>query len=1250
MVILKNPKTGKYYIAPSPKSFYESPNKNSSGGSSGSSSQFSEEQIAQQKQTDKAIADWKAGKTTQQEAANIVTNIRRGGGSGSASNPAKQAAYAASEIKAEPLRQAAAIREAKANLQAALAQREQQRIDLLKADLIKRGAYTEVKTYKDSDTGNPVRMTLIQKKNGGERVVEYTNMITGEKRVYRYETPKGGGGARRTGQLNIGGVSQAENEKVYKDLKDAGLTPKTDRFGRVIEIHSSATFKSYPYTDAGIAKYNEDIEKLNVKNSTVETASDRRKALYNFSSPTNSIKTTGAIAKMLITSSKLIPSVLWEFGVSNVKGAVKVGLYALDEVGYIAVAHSNRKKININTISKGVIPIKLNIRTGKFIIPPGTKAITDNFGRIKKWANYDFKNNPLKDPDYQMFAITTAFTLVAVTSPGTAAKLFGVVKGKAVWDAISDPTPRNIAIAESLFLGSAWKKVKKIASRGDIITAKTGELVPLAERIKQVEFVKKNAGKTIDTVTAKPSGKIKIQPIRAKTSPDFAYGKVLEFATYKIGKAYTTSKYFLEGKATRVQKLLKTGRVNIEKAYVSLLNKKYGTYIKNQLIKRGRVPESFIKKYYAELQMEANRLGKPVVGISPKRLRGFLQAEQEIVKILPSKYTPKKLKFAGFTEDGYRVFSDEGRLTSLKKFLKSKVTKADIDRSYWREIAANKLEYLKGRKVIKGEYAEHGAGHLSANNVDPYAQKYARRMNVKKYGNTFKQHDLAKVSDADSFIEFEHGKVLYDLWRKGKYPDKSIYKLPKPLQRQIMEAYAGHTPVKPRLIDTLIKGWKENSVTKDLIWWAKNKRNPTLQDILTLDRIELPRAGRWNYKVKYNFLDKNAIRRIYGSELNAVKNIRFLDWNSVPRNLKIKLGKINLAKIKLRDSKIFKILKGKNSKITGQNYGWGSTRKRIYKVSKKPSIKILNYKTTNYKKIKSASYKTAYKNGYIDGYKIGYNKPNNYKTNYGKYQKTYSLGYKDAYKGKYSIKTTPYKGKPYKGKPYTSKYQTKPTPYKGKYKSSYNYISGRKITEKKIVDTLPTLGKFTKKKLSKAVPGFYVKIKRYGKIVNLTPKPLELREAKSFLAYTLDNTLSRSAWLEPMGKSKTVVSIPPKMKKYFSKNSKKFRSWKVRLGKKKGIRMGYIERAKYSLDRPTERTQIKRARKPISQQRRKQLIKQLERARASKSSNIPQRRTSIPQRRRTIKRRITPQQRRILLQRLKRARAVRMRNLKGGKK
>jgi hypothetical protein len=166
----------------------------------------------------------------------------------------------------------------------------------------------------------------------------------------------------------------------------------------------------------------------------------------------------------------------------------------------------------------------------------------------------------------------------------------------------------------------------------------------------------------------------------------------------------------------------------------------------------------------------------------------------------------------------------------------------------------------------------------------------------------------------------------------------------------------------------------------------------------------------------------------------------------------------------------------------------------------------------------------------------------------------------------------------------------------------------------------PRPKKFKNRTNKRSQPVYYVKEKIRGKVKNLTPRPLTLNDARDFLAYRLDNRLSRSGWFEPIGKSRKVVTPPKSIQGYFSRNSRKLRPYKIRVGKKKAIRNGYIEKRKYNLDKVGE-------------------VKALQRLRKKKTTI--QSRKRRPTTIKTKKRKITPQRRRQLILQLKKARKMR---------
>jgi hypothetical protein len=675
--------------------------------------------------------------------------------------------------------------------------------------------------------------------------------------------------------------------------------------------------------------------------------------------------------KIPIPYVRKIPTVVYKTGESVIKGGVKTGLYAIDEAGYIT-------------------KIKKNEITGQLYIPEGTKAISDRWGKTTEWADYDFKRNPITDKDYQNLALGAG--LIGVSSIGpTAAKIaYGSIMGYQSYQTYKDPSEENIAGTGLMAMPYGVKIARKVKARGDVLVADTGELVPLKERITQVDKAINNAGKEIEMVTAKPSKKAKFTNVKDVNNPDYTYGNNIEFGTYKVGEAYPTSKYFIEGKATKLQKIMKRGRVNIEKVEVAETNLKYGNKIKSDLLKDGETSESTIRDYYNEAKIEANAKNRPVAVISPKRLRGISQAEQELVKMLPDNYKPKRLKFSGWTETGHRVYTDQNLINRARGFIGSKINKSRIEKSYWDEIAREKQEYLAGRPAIRGEYKGHGMKHLKP---------------MEKWNPLYKEHDIMKVGDVDSFSKFPHGETAMK-WAKRKG-----------ISKKMAEAYGGHEYARFNLKTLFIKPNKKGlkSLTipsfKQMKWTLRNS-NTYLQDVATLDRLDLVRFG---HKVDRRFLSENALKRLFGSE----------------KNIKSSLTKLN-KKADIIRKQLEK--EGKYKEETGYEK-YGRYKGKGYN---KP------YFTYEYK----SGYKTPYQTNYQVPYEIVY--PTKYSNNYrGKYKTPYKGRYDKPYKGSYKGSyETPYSEPPYSPSyPTEIKDTTTNIPPRKRYKKSEHgnrmYIKGR---------------------------------------------------------------------------------------------------------------------------------------------------------------------------------------------------------------
>jgi hypothetical protein len=167
------------------------------------------------------------------------------------------------------------------------------------------------------------------------------------------------------------------------------------------------------------------------------------------------------------------------------------------------------------------------------------------------------------------------------------------------------------------------------------------------------------------------------------------------------------------------------------------------------------------------------------------------------------------------------------------------------------------------------------------------------------------------------------------------------------------------------------------------------------------------------------------------------------------------------------------------------------------------------------------------------------------------------------------------------------------------------------------------------KSFSNPIKIYGVVVKKRGKNIILKDRLTE-RDSLNFMAYELDNQLLRSARLKPMGRSKRARLLESKYNGAFEKRKRKLRQYKIK-GKKKVPIRGFIEKRRFALDTPGEKTQLKRLKTKRGTTKRGPVRKPVKK-------------------RVTKKRKLTPEQRKELLRRLKKAREVRLRNLRRKKR
>jgi len=709
------------------------------------------------------------------------------------------------------------------------------------------------------------------------------------------------------------------------------------------------------------------------------------------------------------------------------------------------------------------------------------------------------------------------------------------------------------------------------------------------------------------------------------------------YATYAVGKeVYIIPKTFLEIRKGNTPKtyykkwfqsvkkkgLLPTFKeLGMPKTYSPTIYKGSGEYLP-------RNKGESLKKYYARALKVANKRKIVQVVAAPKTVLGGTQPELEIKTIYPN---PKGVKSSvtrvkvGKDAFGHDVIVEIVAPKSILQRLKFKI-KTKI------EFKKEALKYLTNResKIAKD---------LSKRIINNYdfiyksklkGAKDARKhmLQVEKNFRKLLKHYNIKASEA----EIKAVSRLHDILKlRGlNVKDEPI------IRKALLEGYLNKIPLVKKLKPAELKrvantiGWHQDVNPKTL---RALKVDKFTKAFINADRLDITRYGDkvkleklFSLKAK-KLIPKKILKEF--TKLNKLKIRRKGFTKTLRKKYNALIKKYPQLKNKKIENRLIKENKARYKKLSPKEKARIKAQEKEYKDYKESlseyqrlkrgkKIRPIAYKTKQYKSYKTPKLKMAYKSGYKAGESIGKYKPKNYKTNKGRYQNAYAKGYKAAYKGNYKInyKTGKHKPKKYKVTKYIStsrKPPKKPTP----------------------IPLIIIPKKFKQKKIRKAQPVFYVKVRRRGKIVNLTPRPLLLRDAKDFLAYTIDNGLSRSAWFEPMGRAKTILIPPKKIKGYFSKNSRKLRPFKIRVGKRKLIRNGYIEKKKYIGDTKREIKQLRATIKKYKKKIRKRNIRKRNQKKNNKKKRIIRRRKIrrkiIRQKpvRRKIKRRRKPVRRKV---------------------
>jgi hypothetical protein len=599
-------------------------------------------------------------------------------------------------------------------------------------------------------------------------------------------------------------------------------------------------------------------------------------------------------------------------------------------------------------------------------------------------------------------------------------------------------------------------------------------------------------------------------------------------------------------------------QLGLPKTYKPTIYKGSGEYLP---IKKG---ES-LKAYYARGQRLANKLKKVQVLLAPKTVLKSTQPEMEIKAIYPN---PKGVK-ASVTrvkvgKDAFgntiiiETVAPKSVLARIKFKIKARVEFKKESLKYLTRTEAKIAKRLVPRILQNYDfiYKSKAKGAADARKHMLQVEKNFRKI-LKQYGIKATDAEIKAVSRLHDILKLRGINVKDEPIIRKALLEGYLNKIPlvKKLNarqlKRVADTIGFHQDVNPKTL----KGLRMNKFTRAFI---------------NADRLDIVRTGqKVNMKLLFDLKAKTVPQKIR-SQFNKLTKLQGTrKWTPTIRKRYNALIR-KYPGLKTAEAKIIAANKAKWKKMTPKQkakiraqereYTDYLEARKKYRNSKTSKKRVIPYRTAKYNTYKTPKYKSAYRAGFSAGYKKSPTPNTKYRSTYG----SSSTAYKDGYKtGRNTYKTTT---------------PTKTKTPRSKYPGKYTYKTT--TTKKKTTSGALIIPKgFSKKKLTKSAPVYYVMMRRQGKIVKLNARPLTLKDSRDYLAYRLDNSLARSAWFVPLGTSANVIRLPVNMRNYYSKVSKKLRPYKIRMGKKKAIFRGYIEYAKYSLDSKNEKRQIKVARK-----------------------------------------------------------------------
>ena len=1087
---------------------------------------------------------------------------------------------------------------------------EQQRIKQLEQRLLREGATRRIQNLTDSVTGDKIQHDVLIK-NNNERIFIVRNLTTGEISTRTFEQARNKSGGLISGRtFETGGLSgsfttQKQANEIAKNLPPGDKLIYNKTTGTINGIRSSVLGKSIPWTKEGLAFYNKQIEKLGglayVQGMSVKKISDKSK-----------------IDKLEIT--KKLENFYDKIGIidkAKINALEKDSIKKIENWQRTTNFGRNTKVVGegLSTLSVALfidLPIALVRLGGRAGI--GAFRVGERIGEKILTPKETLKQLELARKSAFSYVNKKGSSILKESKKITAEKVFRLYLKNQHNQRILNKTQYKFALKNY----AKYIDFNKMLIRKDV-------KIGVIEKVGSESFIRsvRRSGRvalntfiiaTGTSIVQMPSGFVSIinnpknitkipkalvteakdNMTLLKTSPAAGIGKIGSdiFVFYITGKIMKITGKFTSSATAKLNPFLKkfkNGTLKI-KVPAEIFTRNGGKVFLSKRVANTTVINKILSKVKKKLPKDS-KIFKAIKIRKKGQFRKFQKTEgltlkEQTVKTGALEYSKQLEKYSGKTVTGVNAAADirpliGGKLSRLlrqKKLIRKPLIAKGKGLTYLDDYAAIlKLDPIGGKPIVRLLKKLDAGKTLSIDdvarlngwfrkNIDPNLSILERSLYLDPdSGVRLSRLAVDEARDAtlgdllSGNFKFpwqgksKPGVLVFENVKVAKVP-KNILKIGERIRKRGVD-YPGFE-----------KDWA--TVTR---WSNKVGAKPTaypggspiygggVELEITFPPGEYIKALKKITTFRY----KNTNIPVYTAEI-------FRPSTSLLKQINLaKLGKLTVAQVK----KLERILSKKFGKKVRIETPELLSSKKYIRVTKRNALKEARRLDTTIPILRLDRMGLrvfAFLSRRAVSSKRIVRKFSTRKLRVTKRKPTKRTTIKRKSTSRTASKRKPSKRTPSKRTP------GKRTP--SKRTPSKRVGGGRATPTKKkppVIIRLPN-DKFKKKSLSKSQQVYYVKEKVRGKIKNLTPRPLTLREAKDFLAYRLDNRLSRTGYFEPLGKSRIVVGLPSKMKGYFGRNSRKLRPYKIKVGKKKAIRRGYIEKRKFAFDKPGEKRRVKR--------------------------------------------------------------------------